>query len=116
MSKNSIIFTYNADSGFVNLMKDVVHRVASPGTYPCNLCKVTYGPTGMKNDWKKFIDSIDADVEFLHADEFAARFPDIKIQHPSVVDGSTKKVILNAADMNSPKTVTEFIDIVRAAL
>ncbi|WP_232221892.1 hypothetical protein [Methanococcoides burtonii] len=50
MSKNTLIFVYNADSGLINEMKDYVHKIVSPSTYECNLCAITYGNTGIKNE------------------------------------------------------------------
>ncbi len=69
-----IVFVYNADSGFFNLIKDVVNKAVSPSTYPCRLCALTFGNLGMRSPWKQFIDSIAISVTFLHKDEFIEQY------------------------------------------
>lgn len=71
---DTIIFVYNADSGPLNGIKDLIRKNLSPSTYPCSLCAVTYGNLGMRREWKQFIQSLDRGVEFLHRDELADRY------------------------------------------
>lgn len=66
----SLIFVYNADSGAMAALKDYVHKMVKPMTYECNLCAVTYGNLGLKNEWKRFIERIGMPVDFLHMDEY----------------------------------------------
>jgi hypothetical protein len=68
--KPKLIFVYNADSGFKNLMIDAAHKIFSPKTYPCKLCDLTYGKLGERKAWKKFRQQANAEMKFLHADEF----------------------------------------------
>jgi hypothetical protein len=49
---DKLIFVYNADSGILNAIKDLIHKNVSPETYPCSLCAVTYDNLGMKREWK----------------------------------------------------------------
>ena len=69
-----LIFVYNADSGLISGLKDMVHKIVSPETYECSLCAITYGNTGMHGQWRDFVDSLDADVEFLYRDELSDRY------------------------------------------
>ena len=69
-SKTELILVYNADSGFFNVIKDILHKTLAPSTYQCNLCALTYGSLSMKNEWKIFIDKLKIPAEFLHRDEF----------------------------------------------
>lgn len=66
---NSLIFVYNADTGLANALLDTGHRVLKPQDYPCSLCMITYGPFGMKRDWKEFIAKLPYRVVFLHKNE-----------------------------------------------
>jgi hypothetical protein len=68
-SMNSLIFVYNAESGITNALLDTGHRIFKPSDYPCALCMVTYGPFGMKSDWKKFIATLPFRITFLHRNE-----------------------------------------------
>jgi hypothetical protein len=72
--KPKLIFVYNADSGFKNLMIDVAHKIFSPKTYPCKLCDLTYGKLSERKAWKKFRKQANAEMKFLHADEFKALY------------------------------------------
>ena len=42
-SRVELLFVYNADTGLFNTVADAAHKILSPSTYSCNLCKVTYG-------------------------------------------------------------------------
>jgi len=113
-----LVFVYNADSGLLNAAKDIWHRVASPSTYPCALCKRTYGTTGMDRRWRQFVESLDVPVEFLHRDELTAR-PEITadgVELPVGLlmrDGSTQ-VVVTAADMRGAPTLDDLIFLVAA--
>ncbi len=67
MSK--ILFAYNANSGLLNAMKDWAHKLASPSTYPCRLCALTYDNLGMRRSWRDFICELGVEIKFLHRDE-----------------------------------------------
>ena len=47
----TFLFVYNADSGPLKALFDFGHKIVSPGTYPCSLCRLTYGPFGMRREW-----------------------------------------------------------------
>lgn len=38
-----IQFIYNAKNGLANSIFDLAHKIISPDTYECNLCKITHG-------------------------------------------------------------------------
>lgn len=73
-SKTAILFVYNADSGIFNALSDWAHKILSPATYACSLCALTYSHFGMREAWKRFLKGLDFPAEFLHRDEFRARF------------------------------------------
>ncbi len=72
--KPLLVFVYNADSGLINLLTDIAHKILSPQTYSCNLCAVTHDKFGVKDEWRQYLKTLDAPVEFLHADEFKAKY------------------------------------------
>lgn len=72
---NRLLFVYNADGGRLAGLKDIFHKVLSPGTYACSLCAVTYGATAMQPVWKEFIQKLPVPVAFLHRDEFGRDYP-----------------------------------------
>jgi hypothetical protein len=64
------LLVYNANAGLVNGALDLLHKTFSPGTYPCRLCAVSYGPLGMKSRSRAVLDRLGLPPVFLHRDEF----------------------------------------------
>jgi hypothetical protein len=71
-----LVFVYNADSGPITLLVDAAHKALAPKTYPCNLCRLTYGFVRPKPRWRAFVSSLPLPATFLHRDEFRAVAPD----------------------------------------
>jgi hypothetical protein len=71
MKKSALIFVYNADSGFVNTLLDIGHKIVAPQTYSCNLCAITHSTFSMRDEWKRFVDGLKIPIEFLHRDELS---------------------------------------------
>ena len=69
-----LVFVYNADSGMLNLMKDITHKLLSPATYPCSLCDLTYSAFGEKKSWIRFRKALPVSQQYLHIDEFASQY------------------------------------------
>jgi hypothetical protein len=65
----TLIFVYNADSGPLNALRDMVHKIVSPATYPCSLCALTDGPFAKRREWRVFLDSLSCAKMFLYRDE-----------------------------------------------
>lgn len=112
----TLIFVYNADSGLFDLLADVAHKIFSPQTYSCNLCAITHSNFGMKKEWKTFLETLDAPFEFLHADEFKARYRFKNTQKlPAVFkkeDGELKEII-NSDSINACRTVGDLKRLVK---
>ena len=102
MEKKVLVFVYNADSGIMNEMKDYFHKIVSPSTYGCNLCALTYSNTGMKSDWKSFVEDIGLPVRFLHKDEFRQTYGKMEASFPCVYtdeDGDLS-LLITSDEMN----------------
>ena len=112
MDKNSgLVFVYNADRGFFNMMADISHKVLSPSTYPCNLCALTHGAFSMRKEWRDFLAKIKPPFTFLHRDEFRKEFkledelPAIYIQDLRTeelrpfIDATTLKTLTGLEDL-----------------
>ena len=69
-----LIFVYNADSGLVSGLFDIGHKIISPETYSCGLCKLTFDTLTEKQAWKAFRESSTVEMEFLHRDEFEKKY------------------------------------------
>jgi hypothetical protein len=80
-----LLFVYNADSGLFNTVAEAAHKIVSPQTYRCDLCRITHGWFQERADWRSFIDGLDIECEFLHRDHFWARYPSLEIALPAVL-------------------------------
>ncbi|RMA57685.1 GTPase [Ulvibacter antarcticus] len=69
-----LLFVYNANSGFINAAMDSMHKIASPETYNCKLCALTFGNFSENKEWKAFRETSDIEMVFLHKDEFLKQY------------------------------------------
>ncbi len=106
-----LIFVYNADSGAVNTMLDIGHKLLSPQTYSCNLCQMTHGLLKEKNAWKAFRENSGNELEFLHKDEFAATYQ-LQTDFPVILrkegNGDLHEVV-GREELNAMQDVDELI-------
>lgn len=116
--KRTLIFVYNANSGLFNGSMDVLHKVFSPETYSCNLCKITYGALSVKKDWKKFIDNLPLKTSFYHRDEWKDKYkinddlPAVFLEENDTVHLLISKDEMNKQDLNSlKKLIKEKLDV-----
>jgi len=115
-NNKSIVFVYNADSGFFNSLADSAHKFFSPHTYNCNLCSITHKSFGAKKEWKEFVNNFCMPLTFLHRDEFKKKYRTPDIFFPAIFelqDGQINLVV-DATSINSIKTVSELIDIINS--
>jgi hypothetical protein len=98
-STETLLFVYNADRGLFNTLADIGHKLFSPETYPCALCAITHGVLAERAAWRSFIGSLGATSEFLHRDQFHARFPDVSVALPAIfrLDGGRPRLCADAA-------------------
>jgi len=97
-----LIFVYNANSGFINAITDLVHKSIKPSTYPCDLCKITFDVVTMNRIWKQYINDLPLTSNFLHKDEFEKSYPNINSEYPVVLinDGSAYTTLIYPEDFN----------------
>lgn len=107
--KPKLIFVYNAKSGIFNLLSDAAHKIFSPQTYACNLCALTHSNFGMKREWKKFLETLDAPLEFLHADEFRREYRPGEIKLPAIFEVRSGKLdlLIDSETINRLRSVEE---------
>ncbi len=116
-----LIFVYNADSGFRNMVIDSAHKIFSPSTYECSLCDMTYGVFMEHNVWKKFRERSLIEMEFLHKDEFTKGYKSkfgYKFDFPIVLvsEKGTLGVLVKTEELNSMKDATDLISLLRQRL
>ncbi len=118
-TKGTLVFVYNAESGLFNTLSDVAHKILSPETYACNLCALTHTPFGMRREWKRFLESLDARLEFLHADELRDRYGLTGLALPAILrqrPDATLEALVDAVAINSCRTLDELKQTITARL
>jgi hypothetical protein len=115
---NSLLFIYNADRGITNALLDTGHRIINPDDYPCPLCLVTYGPFGMKRDWKKFIATLPYKVTFLHKNELPTRLQKVLKDFPCLMLESSEatRILISSEEFREIKDLTLLKQKVTTAL
>ena len=107
-----LIFIYNAGSGLFNAMSDFAHKLLSPSTYPCSLCMLTYGNTGMKKEWKTFLESLPYKKTFLHKDEAQKTSVEIPKELPAILlkdeQGEIQQLV-SATELNQLQSLKELM-------
>jgi hypothetical protein len=105
----ALVFVYNAESGLFNTLADAAHKIFSPRTYQCNLCALTHSAVGMRQEWREFLDGLDATQEFLHADELEERCGVAGLSLPVILKREERglEVLLDADSINACKTLDE---------
>lgn len=114
---SQLIFVYNADSGGLNALFDIAHKVVSPETYSCSLCMLTHGVLSERMAWKDFRDSSSVPMVFLHRDEFEARYNALD-SYPVVLleQGDGLTILLSTETLNHLSTVEQLIDAIQKNL
>ena len=97
----TLIFVYNTDSNPISGLIDLGHKIVSPETYNCSLCKLTHGPFTEREEWKTFRISIGVPVEFLHRDEFERKY-DQHFEYPVILKKDPNiEVLLSKPEIDS---------------
>lgn len=117
-SKACLVFVYNADSGLFNIVSDIAHKIFAPGTYSCNLCAITYGNFGMRTEWKEYLESLEADFEFLHRDELTEKYGRETLTLPAILLKSGGKLHewISAEEINRCRSIADLKTLISARL
>jgi hypothetical protein len=111
-----LIFVYNADSGRLNTLFDIGHKILSPGTYACSLCKLSYGMLSETKAWRDFRERSPVEMMFLHRDEFEREY-DMHLDYPVVLKQSTAmEVLIPKEVMDSLNDVDELIGAIEETI
>ena len=70
MSK--LLFVYKAKSNLLNPVFNYAHKIISPSTYECKLCKLTHDNFSEKESWLTFKKEYKTPIEFFHKNKFVS--------------------------------------------
>jgi len=115
--KTKLLFVYNADGNLFSKVTDFAHKIFSPSTYTCSLCRLTYDNFGMKKEWAEFIKSIKIPVKFFYKNDFEALYPNYTNNYPVVFLANKKNMVtlISAAEIgevNTSGNLSELINLV----
>jgi len=118
MKKPTLVFVYNADSGFVNTLLDIGHKIVSPQTYACQLCAITHSTFSMRDEWKNFVAALGLPIEFLHRDELEKQYGMRHVELPAVfrrTDGALETLI-SREEINNCHSLEDLERLIRTRL
>ena len=104
-----LIFVYNAESGKLNALFDIAHKIIKPETYECSLCAITHDALSEKKVWTEFKANTSLELEFLHKDEFEKQYEQT-YEYPVILEKSdSMKIIISAEELSKLKNIEELI-------
>ena len=107
-----LLFVYNADSGMVNTVKDIGHKLLSPQTYDCFLCSLTHGAFRENPKWRAFREEARMEMIFLHRDEFEHKYQ-TTMEYPLVLrKAEGLDVVIPRGKLENMSSIEELIDAV----
>ena len=112
------VFVYNADSGALNAVLDSIHKVISPKTCDCQLCRLTYGIFKENPEWKAYRESLTPDeVLFLHRDEFEQQYQQT-LHYPVLlkIEDEDMQELLSPDDFNAVSGTRDLIALCRQVI
>lgn len=119
MPKKTLVFIYNANSGVLNAARDLIHKTVSPQTYPCKLCDITYGITGMRRLWARFIKQSEFDSVFTYRDLAPKLYPHIELGAlPAIfsIEESVAQELVSADEFNRIEDIPALISLLEIKL
>lgn len=106
----NLLFVYNADSGIFNTLSDIAHKMFSPDTYECNLCAITHSHFSMRSAWADFLETLNANLEFLHRDELQKKYGKQNVSLPAIFfidDNKNLELAVDSEKINQCKTMED---------
>ena len=107
-----LIFVYNAKSDRMSKMFDFAHKIISPSTYACDLCSLTHGNFGEREEWTQFREATDLEMEFYHIEDFESKF-NAKDVYP-VIFKITESGLEKILDKETISNISELHELISA--
>ncbi|HLT06895.1 MAG TPA: hypothetical protein VK014_05175 [Cyclobacteriaceae bacterium] len=109
-SYKELVFVYNARSGLFNRAVDFAHKIISPATYSCSLCKLTHGFIGKHQEWENFIKQLPFPVTFLYKDQTDSKE---EVPHVYLMEGGQKRILLKATELHQLPSLSALIKVIQ---
>lgn len=109
-----VILAYTAADGLFNAITDTIHKVPSPSTYSCSLCRYTFGVFGMLRRWRNYLAALPYEITFYHRREFRRAFPHVVADLPAIFferEGALTLAV-SSEEISACENLDELIEIV----
>lgn len=112
---SSLVFVYDAESGFANAVVDVAYTACTAERMRCSLLPLIRGPFGVRRRWKRIGGDLGRAVEYVYRDQFAARHDLSRVTLPAVFkcQGSECRIWLAAEQIRACRTSDDLERLVR---
>lgn len=107
-----IQFIYNAKNNVASSIFDLAHKIISPETYQCNLCKLTHGAFTESKKFKELKQKYN--ITLWHIDDYETNFKKEK-SYPLIILRDEKGSEINRIDtetINNLNTVDELEELI----
>ena len=95
----------------------MAHKIFSPKTYECQLCKISHGWFGMHEQWRLGIEKLQLEPEYYHRDQLSARvtkkfnnlaFPCVLLQD----DQNEINLLIDKPEITNCKDITQLLNLI----
>ncbi len=106
-----IQFIYKAKNGLANSIFDLAHKIVSPDTYECNLCKITHGAFTETKKFKELKQKYN--ITLWHIDDYETKYPK-ESKYPLIIirDEKQKEIGRVAAEEINSLTDVDELEII----
>jgi hypothetical protein len=108
---------YAMDGNWFSELVGAVHKIASPSTYPCQLCKLTHGPVSARPAWSQFIKNSNIRIKPVHRDQLRLH-PELGATLPAVYRETSAglQLLLGPAQLAECQTADELVTAIKTHL
>ena|SRR5690554_2404336 len=111
-----LVFVYNAKSDVFSKLADFAHKLMSPQTYSCSLCRLTHGNINMHPEWAEFLQKLPHRTTFLYKDQINKASINEELPLVLLRKENNTEILITAAELNSLGSIEELIEVISAAL
>ena len=119
MHPDRIIFIYRESRGLFDAVSGWTHKLLSPATYDCALCRITFSLSDMLVPWKSYLDLLPFPKTFLHRDEFKVQYPTLAATPLPVILAEKdcgREILLSAEEIRASASLSRLINLMQIRL
>lgn len=107
-----LIIAYNASGSLVSKLTDHAHKMLSPSTYPCALCRLTHGLTRAYPEWEAALKRWNGPIEFLHHEGFHSKYGSgHQLPLIGIEANGELSILIGASELSTIDSLDELIQV-----